>query len=249
MTMTRCTHCHQTLVFLDTFQRHVLSPLSTAIGISEQEQAEIDVEREAFEEFADQLEAITVDVKHTSQGISHRLGLHEPAPDSMASIRAAYRETVQEVPHYENVYGESLLENVAAELGPDLAHCLAPENSVSKTELVKNAFRNATAQVIQERREVSNTISEELDSLASAQCKLTDLIGELDSVNIPNWYQETFISRLDSIAAERQEIIQGHPTMLSSEGYDLCEYLYQDEPWTYPVLTAVTQVRESVMLS
>lgn len=247
--MANATSSRPTESFLRAFRRHVLSPLTIAPHRVEEELAEVSTEIEAFEGFADRLEECAVGEGPTDMEMGPAFIVNRSSADSMASVRAAYRGTVTEVPHYNKVYGEPLLENVATELGPDLAQCLAPENSVEKTDEVVTALSQATAQAVHQRRTFSKCLNEEGDSITGARSRLTDLVGELDSLTIPDWYQETFVARLDSIAEDRQNVIRAHPAPASSEEPDLCDYLYEEEPWTYPVLTAVTRLREIVVLS
>lgn len=54
--------------------------------------------------------------------------------------------------------------------------------------------------------------------------------------------------RLDSVAQERQEILQTQQSVSSLDEQSLCLYLYKDETWTYSVLTEVAWVRETVIL-
>lgn len=247
--MANTTRRRPTESVLDTFRRHVLSPLDVATDIVEEEQTEVAAERKAFEEFADRLKACEAEGEPRAIEKAPGLVRTESTADSMASIRTAYRETVMEVPHYDAVYGEPVLENVAAELGPDLAQCLDPENAISKTDAVMTALYQATSQAVQQRRAFTESLGEERDSIEQAKRKLAELVGEFDSPTIPDWYHEDFVERLDGIAKERQELLTSHPSPGVRDEATLCEYLYQDEPWTYPVLTGITRLRESVVLS
>lgn len=174
--------------------------------------------------------------------------VRKPAPVQMERVRAAYRKTVMSVTHYDDVYGESLVENVAAEFGPDLAEGLRKDGSIPLTRSYKNALRTAAAEAVQERRVFIDVLDRESQSIERARTELTDLIAELDTTILPEWYRETFETRLDRVAQERQETLRTRRSLPRIENHALTAYLNHEEPWTYPVLTAVTRVRETVVL-
>lgn len=234
--------------YLDVLRQHVLRPPSTAIRIAERERAEVTVERDAFLAFADHLERIDVDAGRATSARDAPLVDSARTADSRSAIRSAYRDTVLGVPHYEAEYDEPLLANVAAEFGVDLARYLDPKSTGQLTESVKIALQNATDRAVRKRREFEDVLDTEVESIRVGRRQVTELLDELDSVVIPEWYRETFVASIDEIAAERQVVLRNQPTVTSSEEYTLCDYLYRDEPWTYPVLTAIARFRESVVV-
>lgn len=247
--MADATHDPPAHAFLDEFRRHVRTPLRTAASTVEREREEVEVERAAFSAFADRLDGIAVDRPRPRSAAAPPLTTRESATDSMDAVRRAYRETVLDVPHYQTVYDEPLLDNVGAELGPDLADWLDPENEVPSTESARDAIRRATERAIRSRRTFKKVLAAEAESIDRADRKLSELVGELDSTVVPRWYRDRFAERLDAVAAERQETIRSRPSVSVTQGFVLCEYLYADEPWSYPVLTAITRLREGVELS
>jgi len=170
------------------------------------------------------------------------------AADQMQRVRAAYRETVMSVPHYGEVYGEPLATNVAAEFGRDLAAGVRADGPMPLTQPCKNALRAAAAQAARERRTFLDVLDREAESVTSASAELTEILDNLDTTAVPEWHREAFADRLDRIAHDRQELIRAPRPLPSDDGHSLCDYLYRDEPWTYPVLTAVTRLREAVVL-
>lgn len=234
--------------FLQSLRRHVLTPLSTADRILERERTEVTAERDAFEAFVERLATITPETEPAARVPSPAVAAREPVPDRIERVRAAYRETVMSVAHYDDVYGESLAENAAAEFGPDLAEGLRGDRSVPFTRLYKNALRTAAAGAVQERRVFIDVLHRESQSIERARTELTDLIAELDTTIIPEWYQETFADRLDRVATERQKTLRTRQSLPSIEDHGLCTYLYERESWSYPVLTSVTRVHETVVL-
>lgn len=141
-------HPHQ---FLKSLQRHVLSPLSTADRVLERERIEITAEEDAFRTFMKRLAKIDPVAEPTIQSPSPGVAIHEPSARQMERVRAAYRKTVMTVSHYDDVYGKSLVENVAAEFGLILAEGLRLDESVPLTPAYKTAFRTAAVKAVQER--------------------------------------------------------------------------------------------------
>lgn len=235
--------------FLHSLRRYVHAPLSAASCIVARERTELTAERDAFEAFRDRLTRIDPAAMTSAQSTAPGLGIREPTVDQMERVRAAYRETVMSVSHYDEIYGESLVEHIAAECGAELAEGLRHETSVSLTAPYKNTLLTAAAQAAHRRQVFIETLDQDAQLIERAHTELTDLIAELDTTTIPKWYRESFTDRLDSIARERQETLQTRRSVPRLDEHSLCTHLYHDEPWTYPVLTAVARVRETVVLS
>ena len=72
---------------------------------------------------------ITVVVDQTKDSTNESTTSVEPTAAAM--IQEAYRETVMAVPHYEEEYGESINENLAAELRTSLAQILSASDAVT----------------------------------------------------------------------------------------------------------------------
>ena len=99
---------------------HVLDPLADAQSVVHREATEIDTEREAFDQLAQQVTDIETVPDRQPKPQAHTLTVKSQL-QAADQLREAYRETVMDVPHFEDVYGESLETNVAAELPPDVA--------------------------------------------------------------------------------------------------------------------------------
>lgn len=205
-------------------------------------------ELEAFETFVERLATITPTAEPDGLEPSPAVAVGTPTGTQMERVRTAYRETVMSVSHYDDVYGESLVENIAAEFGHDLAEGVRAGASVPLTEPLRNALHTAAVQAVQERRLGIDALDEEFQSIADARIELAALIAELDSTLIPDWYRETFETRLDSVATERQETLGSRRSLPRIDTHSFCRYLYRDNSWTYPVLIAVTRLRETVVL-
>lgn len=167
----------------------------------------------------------------------------------MERVRTAYRETVMSVAHYDEVYAESLVENLAVEFGRDLAEGVGPETSVPLTQPLLTALRRGARQAVQDRQTFITALDREAQSLEQTHSDLNALLAQVDSISIPSRYRDPFVDQLDGVAQERQEAIRSRQAVPCLDEHTLCAYLYRDKPWTYPGLTAVTRLREAVALS
>lgn len=231
---------------LAVLHRHVLGPLSRALDVADRERTELAAEGDAFADFARRVERIPADSgSEPRQRVGD--GLRAAPSQRTEDLRRAYRETVMAVPHYDDVYGESLATNAAAELGPDLAELVRAGSRVSFTPSHRSLLLGAAEKQARERETCRASVDGELDSLRSMRRELSDLLDTLDTSVVPAWYRSEFETRLDSIHADRQETIYGRSMPAALDSHTLCEYLYRDQVWTYPVLTAVARLRSSVV--
>lgn len=230
--------------FLQSLRCHVLSPPTTALKTVRRERDEIRAERRAFESFAERVDDVPCDA---------------PAPDvptmvvdngsgAIERVRTAYRETVMDTDHYEDVYDNTLRADIASEFGPGVAAALCSDTPVQFTGRLQQFLLAAVEESVTERETVLERLDDEDASLTAAKDELVDIVDNLDGTQIPQWYANTFTERLDRLAADRQETLRSHRSLGRLDGHSLCEHLYADEPWTYPVLTAVGRVREAVVL-
>ncbi|GAA0271183.1 DUF7260 family protein [Halobacterium noricense] len=233
--------------FVHSLQQHVLAPLSTAERRLERERAEVNAEQDAFEAFRERLEGIDP-APSTPPDRATRIANRASTTDRVDCVRTAYRETVLSMPHYDDAYDESLAEHLAGEFGPEVAEGVRPESSVSFTAAYKHALVGAAAEAVRRREHFLATLQREARSLESARTDLEDVFAALDTTIIPDWHCESFTEQLDAVAQCRQQTIQRRDSVPRFDEHSLCTYLYDDEPWTYPVLTAVARTREAVSL-
>ena len=223
---------------------HVLNPLTDAQTVVQREATEIDTERKAFDQLAQRVTTIETvpDLRPEPQAHTLRVESQLQATDQ---LREAYRETVMNVPHYENVYGESLETNVAAELPPEVA-VLFQEPADQITPDQKTRIRAAATNARTSRETLATNLADEQESLATACDELDAVITQLNEPHVPGWYTAQFEATLTNTIQIRQEILDDRPNRSRSDGHDLCHYLYADQGWTYPVLTAVARLRSAV---
>lgn len=222
---------------------HVLDPISTAASLVAEERSEVRAEREAFAQFKQRVAGI--DTAATTSR-SRRAPVLDSPRRRWDRVRSAFRETVMGVSHYDDVYGESLPEHVAGELTPELAAGVSDGQATAFTPLYKRALVAATGNAIEARERFCATLDDELASLRTHREDLADLVATVDGASVPAWHREEFAARLDDIARSRQETLKSRTPASRTDGHDLSTYLYRDQHWTYPVLTAVARFRRSV---
>ncbi|MBX0323219.1 hypothetical protein EGH21_09275 [Halomicroarcula sp. F13] len=232
--------------YLQSFRQHVLSPVTTAVEVVERETAEVEAEAEAFDAFADAVEDVPTAGPQAWQPVAFHTSRQECK--QLERVCDAYRETVMSVPHYDEVYGESLVENVMLELGEEMAEGLRTKQG-GFTAPYKQALVSTARDAAAERRRFLDTLAGEAESLSDARQSLSDLVVELDGMSVPQWYESTFTETLDGVVTTRQEHLDRQVSLPGENRTSLCSLLYDDEPWTFPVLTAATRVRDIISTS
>lgn len=233
--------------YLCILRKYVLSPLLVANTYLEQEREEVKSEQEAFEQFAVEVAEIST-VSPNTPVLPVRNGIEKVPSRQSDALRKAYRETVMAVPHYDEVYGESLTENIVVEFGPEFSELFQSTSGASFTDHQKKLLIAAAKQSAEDRADFTDTLDSEKESLRSSQQDLTKLLDELDTSIVPAWYRQQFTDQLEDVLSTRQTILTTWSSLPNLDGHDLCAYLYGDELWTYPVLTAIARLLHSVVI-
>jgi len=229
----------------ESLRGHVLDPLATAESVLDKEYEEIAAERRAFEQFKNRVGGIeTCPDTEVMATTHHHLGGKRSR--GAERVRSAFRETVMDVDHYDEVYGESLIKHTEAELSADIAAGLRRDAHLQFTHLYKQTLLTAVESAIEQRESVCAILDNERDSLARSRDGLRAVLDELDGTRVPAGTRAEFTDALDEIAGQRQETVASRTGSPRTDGHDLCAYLYAECAWTYPVLTAVTRLRGAV---
>ena len=227
--------------FLHTWRDHILEPIETALTVLDVEHTELAAEQDGLEEFLQRLRAVDpVGQPSPPIGAPSRQSASDPAE----ALREAYTDTVLAVDHYESVYDESLVENVAIEFGPDYAALFHPETNVGFSPPLKRSLVAATEQAIDERASLDRAVRIEQESMQEYRGRLEEIIDTLDSTVVPEWYRETFQNDVTALLEERQDQLQS--SVHRFETHEFCSYMYEEQLWTYPVLTSLARLQESV---
>lgn len=238
---------HAARQHLYVLEKHVLGPLSAGEAAAERERTEVATERDAFEEFGERvgdLSPVTVD----RQPVPLANGSTETLDQRTEELREAYEETIMSVPHYDDVYGETLEENVTVEFGAEVAEVFRASSTVPFSPQHKGLLVNAAAQAAQDRARFCDAVDTEIESVQATHGELSGLLDTLDNSIVPAWHREEFVAQVDDVQAARQATLLSRSLPAGYDGHTLCGYLYDDEPWTYPGLTAVARLLDSVVL-
>jgi len=227
---------------LQRLRERVLSPPERAIRVADQERQEVSAEQQAFEAFAQCVTEIPTASPRSASVVEYR---NMSRPDHSKRVEAAYRQTVMDVEHYNSAYGEPYLENLREELGAEIAVALSPDDPAPFSALIKQRVVGAARRSAASREEFVERLSHEKESLSTNRNRLSDLVGTTESARA--CVQQTASeAELETIAAKRQETIQQHHSLSAIDGHHLCEYLYENETWTYPVLLGLGRLREAL---
>lgn len=190
-----------------------------------------------------------IDSMHTLIGESQQDG-------SLQRLCEVYRQTVMAVPHYEDEYDEPLAENLAGEVGEELATALTSEQHL--TPHLIQTLHHAVQQAAAERDAFLTDLDREATALDTTHAILTDITQWLADRTVQpfgNWSIDeryaahdtlrTYEQQCDTLATERQETLHtGRITTSRIESDLFTTYLYQSLDITYPVLADLAAVGE-----
>lgn len=229
----------------EDLHRHILAPIVRADNVVAAEREEIRAEMDAFRSFFDRVSELEPTPTTTGTPTSRSLYATDSAATTQR-LRTAYEETVLSMEHFERVYDESLAVNVATELSPQLVHGFKPGGGAF-TDVYRQVLIEAVGEAVVSRKRFVSVLEEEVTALDKARNRLRGILDRLvwsGRLAIPT---DNELERLDDIARERQETLGSHLSLIQYDSHEFCEYIYESEQWTYPVLTAVVRLRKNVM--
>ena len=179
------------------------------------------------------------------------------SPAGTRTVREAYERTVMGVPHYEEEYGDTLVESLETEFPPEVATGLTTLDRL--TPGLKRAVLDATDAALAEREEFLGALDAETDSLRGSTDRLVAVAEEVDALAdepMPDFGAQDAVrarlgalaDRCDAIADDRQTTLREWRDRFDPPAGipDLPRYLYADLDATYPVLAAVAATGERV---
>lgn len=257
----------------DTFNSTSLPSMGLAVSliiwipqareIVHAEQESTLTERDAFKRFRDRIAALESSSTASKtpphgHGYTHSIDPHlssSSRTDRLTAIKEAYQETVQSTPHYDDEYGDPLIQSMAIEFGEELPTAIMTNSQLTPT-LQQAVIEAATAASLR-RTAFSNRLDEEAAALTDAQQTLTTVREEYEQVTAHHRHQQsvdelrethqhltTCIATCEDLLDERQtQRTEGHTAIpRTDELVDLQEYLYRPLDVTYPVLVDGTAV-------
>jgi hypothetical protein len=148
------------------------------------------------------------------------------------------------VPHYQEEYVEPLTENMAAELGQDLA-AIVDGNDVLTPQL-QSALIRASDKAHQDRKSFHQTLDREHDALTDVRRHLREISDTTESLTTTPFDQRSFDDllgvegRLQDLKVDCKKILQDRQQQLHNrptrDGVRLQEYLYAPCSWRFPIL-------------
>lgn len=228
--------------------------IDSARSVVEDESAIIDRELAAFGSFRSRLDRLGPTASHDDSGAGGAVAQAAARGIDPDAIRAAYRDTVMAVPHYDREYGEPLLEHVEAEFGADVRVVFA--SSIPIPPVQEAVVRTGVEESIQRRRQFRRTLTDELNSLSTTADRLGDIerrFHELASAASPPPDERTealdsLRGACDALAAERQRTIHRRPAHRVSGIGDrsLVAYLYGVSDHRFPALVEIADVASQI---
>lgn len=246
-----------------------LAYVHTASEVCRNERRRVLNEHDAFEDFADHVEALNpisteslaALADGSSTGIHETIGIRSTTDVTLQQVLSIYGETVMSVPHYEVEYDETVPESISAELGQDAVTSLATNKALlppAQRTLVNRSREAAAARI-----SLADAIAVELNALSDVNTDLTvidrrrrQLMEHLKAIKgdetdaaIDIWNQlEDLEDEAEVVATERQRSLHEPPmqvdhTIWDADDMAFYEYLYRstDSP-RHPVLSQVTDL-------
>nr|WP_101297993.1 hypothetical protein [Halegenticoccus soli] len=129
--------------------------IDAALELVDEEIARVDAERDAVRRFRRRIGALETRrpagsaTAPTPAGAIRSIGEGRSASPALDRVRTAYRETVMSAPHYEDEYGDTFEESVAAEFGAETAELLRTSDRFTDAlrELLVRACRRSLSSV------------------------------------------------------------------------------------------------------
>lgn len=219
------------------------------------ERRRIQNEIKAFEEFRNCVERVNCsNGQPATSGILTPIDKRPTGTDPSA-VREAYESTVMTVPHYSEDYGECFIENLKAELGPELAMMLTQADQIDNRAIT--VIQSSCDEVIEERQNLLDVIQTEKAALETLSSDLQALATEVEALSNKEFNScdveelEAFRTRCrkasnecDLIAEQRQETVRSHERVVGTahSKASLTAYLYQNLDEQYPILASLAIV-------
>jgi hypothetical protein len=216
-------------------------------------------EFEALRTFEERVREIETETTVSQGGAVARVGVAAGPTDGLDSVREAYEETVMSAPHYDEEYGDSYVESLGAELSPDLAAALTDGTRFNAR--CKRALLSAAGAARSARESLLGTLSGEAESLEAAAEALSPVAEEVADLSArslseaPFGTLDAYRARLtvleencEAVAEERQATLfeQRRTAGLPTDAPDVPQYVYQELPFDYPVMSAVADLTAAV---
>jgi hypothetical protein len=244
-------------VFLLFFLATVVD-LRRAMSVVDSERQRVQEEADAFDSFADRIDDLeTARARTTTTDPGATTLVEAGSTAGLRRVRDAYQRTVMSVQHFDEEYGESMLENMAMEFGDDVAGAVV--GGATLTPQLQETLVRRSRQARDKRLVLLDHFDDELDAVTWAAEKLGRVESSVDRVTDQpierleyddqraEWYLlEDRQEECEQVLERRQETIQERTDIADSVGHveSLEDYMYEPLSVTYPVLASGTDLVE-----
>lgn len=233
-----------TLVVIATVM-HILEARSAC----DRERSRTRAEREAFERFARRVSGIDASVPTRIPAGEATLVQQSATDDRLKQVRAAYRDTVMDVPHYVEEYDEPLAQNMRAEFGDDIATAVMGGSGF--TPQLKDVLIERADDARRQRAELLHILDGELAALDEAEATIGRLDAALAEIESEPQAEVGFPElagrwrRLDDLEERAREFLAARQAEIRErdavggrldESIALHSYLYDSLGVSYPAL-------------
>jgi hypothetical protein len=202
-------------------------------------------ERNAFVEFTNRVEGLHSEDTAISKNKEY-FTENKANTDISKRIKKIYAKTVVNISHYEEIYDETIRENMIHELGYDLYAAIDGASSLSS--YLKNSLISAGTDAAYRRKQFKNVVKKEKRDISEFSRPLFSICDELSTIktnsDILNIYTqlEELLAQCENIAMKRQKQIRSRRSVASQlYNGDFEEYLYSDLSSQYPILSLVSE--------
>lgn len=217
----------------------------------ERERRQLTDERRAFERFSSRVAEIAVTPPQRLAPSARYVGRSEST--GLQEVQKAYTETVIDVSHYADVYGEPWHENMAAEFSTELATAVQRADYLDPQ--LRRSLVDAAHRAAQHRTQLLEPIETEIDALEEFSREITAICEELHSLltqpvdrmefNALRLTRERLLTlreRCDELATNRQAHIQRRQQLTIAGISTFERYAYGEFDETHPVLAAIADL-------
>lgn len=237
----------------------VLSHLYDAETEIDREIREVIAERNAYRAFAEAIDGIPTGASASAMATPQTVQTVDVSGPSIEHVRRAFEETIKEVDHYEEAYGESWDEHLGNEFDEELITGLRRSGQVSPP--IKRVLERGALEAASKRDELVQVLSTEQSAVEEATDSLESVEAELHSMNdVPLDERsfgelQTMHSTLGTLSHRSEQVVSRRQRQIHREtrcGFwespemTLQEYLYEPIPVTYPVLDSATNLSGTV---
>lgn len=217
-----------------------------------------EAERDAFQEFAEQVKSMSVWSDGGMNSNAAVLTKVNGGGDQLRQIRQCYRESVMAVPNYDEMYGEHFHKNFAAEFGDDLTSVV--RGGAQFTQPMRELLINQALTSAAQREQHLDTLEIERISVTNAGARLRRVDPIIEETAPQDLIHCSFEELLDyeheigratercgEVLEDRQHQIHesNQQLRIRSEQPSLQEYLYRSIDPSFPVLvTALDRIRK-----